>query len=80
MVEGAQDVCAKVQRISDSSAAQNETINGISMSITQIAQVVQTNAATSEESAAASKELSDQAQQLQDLVGRFQLRRDTATV
>ena len=80
VVEGAQDVCAKVQRISDSSAAQNETINGISMSITQIAQVVQTNAATSEESAAASKELSDQAQQLQDLVGRFQLRRDTATV
>ena len=80
VVEGAQTVRDKVQSISDSSAAQNEAINGINLSIGQIAQVVQTNAATSEESAAASKELSDQAQLLQELVGQFRINRDTAVV
>lgn len=80
VVEGAQTVCGKVQNISDSSAVQNETISGINMSISQIAQVVQTNAATSEESAAASKELSDQAQLLQDLVSQFQTKKETAVL
>ena len=80
VVEGAQTVREKVQSISDSSAAQNNAINGINLSISQISQVVQTNAATSEESAAASKELSDQAQLLQDLVGQFRINRDAAVV
>ncbi len=78
VVAGAQTVRGKIQNISDSSAAQNEVISSINLSITQISQVVQTNAATSEESAAASKELSDQAQVLQDLVGQFQMQRDPA--
>lgn len=80
VVGGAQAVREKVQSISDSSAAQNEAINGINLSISQIAQVVQTNAATSQESAAASKELSDQAQLLQELVGQFRIQKDAAMV
>lgn len=73
VVAGAHTVLEKVKNISDSSAEQTETISNINVSISQIAQVVQTNSATSEESAAASEELSGQAQALQSLVGRFQL-------
>ncbi len=40
--------------------------------------VVQTNSAAAEKSAAASKELSDQAELMRDLVGRFRLREDRA--
>lgn len=43
------------------------------MGLDQISAVVQTNSATSEQSAAASEELSSQAQLLDDLVGQFRL-------
>ena len=46
----------------------------MTLGIDQISSVVQTNSATSEESAAASKELSTQAQVLKDLVNRFELK------
>ena len=44
------------------------------MGIDQISSVVQSNTATAEESAAASEELSGQANILNDLVSRFQLK------
>jgi methyl-accepting chemotaxis protein len=44
------------------------------MGIEQIASVVQSNSATSEESAAASEELSTQAQMMKDLIGKFKLK------
>ena len=75
VVGGAQVVLDKVKNISDSSAQQTDTINTINVSISQIAQVVQTNSATSQESAAASEELSGQAQALQSLVGQFQVKK-----
>ncbi len=75
VVEGSRTVLEKVKNISDSSAEQTGVINSINVSISQIAMVVQTNSATSEESAAASKELSDQAQSLQRLVNQFQLKK-----
>lgn len=57
--------------------ASNEQVSGITQinnSIGQMMQVVQTNSATSEETAAASEELSGQAEMLREMVGRFQLK------
>ena len=45
--------------------------------IDQISAVVQTNSATSEESAAASEELSSQATLMKELLSRFKLRQDS---
>ena len=42
----------------------------------QVSEVVQTNSATSEESAAASEELSSQAQLLRESVARFKLKKN----
>ncbi len=50
-----------------------EAIAQVTDGLDQIASVVQTNSATSEESAAASEELSSQAQLLKDIVSQFQL-------
>ena len=51
-------------------------ISQITIGLDQISSVVQTNSATSEESAAASEELSSQAQVLKDLVSQFRLPAD----
>ncbi len=44
-----------------------------------MSQVVQSNAATSEESAAASQELAGQAELLKEAVGQFKIRQNTVT-
>ncbi|MCG4734899.1 methyl-accepting chemotaxis protein, partial [Casaltella massiliensis] len=46
----------------------------VTLGVDQISEVVQTNSATSEESAAASEELSGQAQMLKSLIERFKLK------
>jgi len=46
----------------------------------QVSQVTQTNSATSEESAAASEELSSQAELLNELVGKFNLKKSNSTI
>lgn len=51
-------------------------INQVSLGIGQISEVVQTNSATSEESAASSEELSGQAQMLKSLIENFSLKSD----
>ncbi len=62
-----------IQAISDASAEQAEAITHVSQGVEQISGVVQTNSATSEESAAASRELSGQAQILKRLITQFKL-------
>ena len=52
---------------------QSDALAVITQSLDQISAIVQTNSATSEESAAASSELSGQAGQLSQLVSRFKL-------
>ncbi len=64
---------ALIQAISDASAEQAGAITHVSQGVEQISGVVQTNSATSEESAAASRELSDQAQSLKRLITQFKL-------
>lgn len=60
--------------IAAASKAQAVTIEEINQGIDQISTVVQTNAATAEESAAASEELSGQSNLLRQAVSKFRLR------
>ncbi|MCD7908483.1 MAG: methyl-accepting chemotaxis protein, partial [Clostridium sp.] len=73
-IEGAKIVAETVDQISQASNEQSVSIAQITQGIVQISSVVQTNSATTEESAAASKELSSQAHILKSLVGQFQLK------
>jgi len=60
-------------------AASNEQVIGITQinnSIDQMMNVVQTNSATSEETAAASQELSSQAEMLREMISGFRLRNE----
>ncbi len=75
VVDGARIVTEQIKVISTASAEQEVAINRIKDSITQISTVIQSNSATSEESAAASEQLAGQAQILKRLIGKFQLGR-----
>ncbi len=79
--EALQSIVSGVDKAADLVAqiavASNEQVSGlrqINTSIDQMMRVVQTNSATSEETAAASEELSSQAEMLHDMVSGFQLR------
>ena len=74
VVAGAENVTEDIRKISDASKEQELAINRIKDGITQISTVVQSNSATSEESAAASDELASQAQLLKRLIGSFKLK------
>lgn len=60
-----------LKQISQASVAQAESVNMIRKGMEQISMVVQSSAATAEESAASSEELSGQAQMLKELVSEF---------
>ncbi len=74
VVAGAENVTSDIRKISDASQEQELAINTIRDGISQISTVVQSNSATSEESAAASEELASQAQLLKRLIGSFKLK------
>ncbi|MGL6107880.1 methyl-accepting chemotaxis protein [Romboutsia sp.] len=63
-----------VEDIARDSEEQSSAITQVTLGIGQISDVVQTNSATSEESAAASEELSGQAQMLKSLIDKFKLK------
>lgn len=75
IVDGVSEAAILVGEIANASNEQASGIMQVNLAITQVAQVVQTNSATSEESAAASEELSSQAELLKDLVSEFKLRK-----
>ena len=74
-VDDAKEVTENIERISQASVEQAQSINQVVEGIDQISSVVQTNSATAEESAATSEELSGQAQVLKNLVDQFKLNR-----
>lgn len=74
VVTGAVEITELIQQISQSSSEQSTSILQINQGVEQISNVVQTNSATSEQSAAASEELSGQASLMKSLVGRFRLK------
>lgn len=63
-----------IGQISEASSTQADAIAQIMTGIDQISSVVQTNAATAEESAAASEEMSTQSQLMKSLAARFKLK------
>lgn len=67
-----------IGNIVTASQTQTSNIEQINIGISQVSQVVQTNAATAEESAAASEELSSQAEQLKRVVGVFKTQNGVA--
>ena len=72
VVENAKKVNQSIAEISEASDNQAEAAAQVAGGITQIAEVVESNSATSEECAASSAELSTQADLLKELVARFQ--------
>ncbi len=69
-------VVETVAQITKSAEEESEAIAQVTEGIDQISSVVQTNSATSEQSAAASEELSSQAALMKELLARFKLRQD----
>lgn len=71
IIDSTEEVSVMVEEISGASNIQKQYINQIVNAVDQISEVVQSNAATAEESAASSEELSAQAQMMRELLGRF---------
>ena len=80
VVEEVRVAAATVDKNADAAEEQAGAVEQVTVGVDQISDVVQTNSATSEESAAASAELSHQAEILKDLVARFRLRAEYANV
>ena len=71
--ESVEHIAKLVSHIATASVNQANSVGQVNAGITQIADVVQTNSATSEECAAASAELSSLAGQLQHAVAKYKL-------
>lgn len=75
VISGLELIAQRVQKSSEASDTQKETIGQIAEGIEQISSVVQGNSAVAEETSATSEELSAQATTLNELVGKFELRK-----
>ncbi len=73
MVLGIKETLTAIKEIAEESERQVYTINQLSAGLDQVSQVVQSNTATSEESASSSQELSAQAKILSEMVSRFKV-------
>ena len=71
IIEGAEKSSEVIQHIADASIEQEQSIQQVSVSLSQVSDVIQMNSATAEESAAVSEEMSSQAQMLKELIGQL---------
>jgi methyl-accepting chemotaxis protein len=78
IVAGIHESSTLVSEIARESEAQSQGISHINTGIDQVAQVVQQNSATAEQSAAASEEMSGQSAMLQELIAQFKIKGDNA--
>lgn len=76
MAEKAKLADQSIQKIEAASVSQAQAIEQINQGLFQVSAVVQTNAATAEESSASSEELAAQAQALQREVNKFRLKEE----
>ena len=74
-VEVTNQAVSLIEEISTASKEQATMIEQVNVGIDQISSVVQTNAATAEQSAASSEELTGQAAELNNLTARFRIKR-----
>jgi len=77
IVTGINESSLFIREIARASEDQSQGISQINIGIDQVAQVVQQNSATAEESAAASEEMNSQAITLEEILGMFKIRRAT---
>ncbi len=73
-VQLAAEAISSMDQVAENSIAQASSVAQLTIGVDQISAVVQTNSATSEESAAASEELSSQAIVMKQLLQKFKLR------
>jgi len=71
IVDNVVDVANVLDKIYEASVNQADSISQINIGVTQIADTVQSNTATSEESAATSQELNSQAEMLKQMISFF---------
>ena len=71
-----EEVNTLIEKISSASSKDLEGITSLNQGLQQISSVVQANSATAEQSAAASEELTGQANKMNELVERFQLKEE----
>lgn len=74
VVNSVKDIAEVSKVLNEELTVQVESVEQAVAGINRISEVVQNNSATAEESSATSEELSAQATNMEDLVGRFQLR------
>jgi methyl-accepting chemotaxis protein len=72
-VTATNDAISLINDIAAATKVQADSVSQISLGLSQISNVTQTNSATAEESAAASEELTGQARELNSLVSQFKL-------
>jgi len=77
IVTGINESGQLIAEIAKSSDMQSQEISHINTGIDQVAQVIQQNSATAEESAAASEEMSSQSALLEELISQFKLKDDS---
>ena len=73
LVDSAKEAVSIVSSITSDANAESDELSRITDGVEQIANVIQRNTATAEESAASSEELSGQAAILKSLTDRFEL-------
>ena len=78
IVQGVQHVTSVIAEISDAATGQSDGISSVNTSVSQLDQMTQQNSALVEESAAAAASMSDQAQQLAEVMSRFRLESGTS--
>lgn len=76
VIKGVSQSVKSIDEISEASLDQSESLKQILVGIEQISSVVQTNAATAQESSAASNELAGEAQNLQLVASKFKIEED----
>ena len=80
VVDQVRAASTKVDEIANAAKEQSGAIEQVTLGVDQISSVVQTNSATAEQSAAASQELSEQSAMLKNLVAKFSLREEYASM
>ena len=74
VVDSIRNIAERSRMLSENAVAQAAAMGEADAGINRISEVVQSNSAASEEASATSEELSAQAMNMAELVGRFQLR------
>lgn len=74
IIDGISDVIAQIEHVTSASKKEKEEVLELNQTIDKISSVVQDNSAVAEETSATGVELSNSADNLNELISHFQLR------